>query len=380
MKILLVVHYFLPHIGGMETVVERQAKSLVERGHEVTVLTCRPSPQAPLSEMKDGYRIERIRAINAVENKFGVTFPIIAPWAFWRFMQEVKAHDIIHIHDVFYMSSHMAGIASVLRKKKFFLTQHVAMVDHPSGLVMMIQRMIYVIFGRLLFKCAEKIVSYNRTVRKFLMKNGASGNKILTQYNGINTSYFMPVDKNEKRRLRTKYKLPVDRPVALFVGRLVPKKGYEIVYDAQSDDHFTLIVGSGVRPERIVSNKNVRLFGAASESELRDLYALSDVFVFPAIGEIFTLVMQEAMSTGLPIVTTNDPGYASYDFSRENIQLVERNSDAFRRALAGILMNEERLGAMSEYSRMFALEYFDWQRNYEDEYKLYGLDPHKETA
>jgi glycosyltransferase involved in cell wall biosynthesis len=157
------------------------------------------------------------------------------------------------------------------------------------------------------------------------------------------------------------------------VGRLVPKKGYDIAYDAQSDDYFTLIVGEGVRPARIASNRNVRLFGAANQNELRDLYALSDVFVFPATGEIFTLVMQEAMASGLPVVTTNDPGYEPYEFSRELVRLVERESGALRVALQQIIADTPQQEAMGAYAREFALDQFDWERNYEQEYRIYGL-------
>ena len=39
MKILIVTHYFKPHVGGIEIVAYNQAKGLVEEGHEVTIVT-----------------------------------------------------------------------------------------------------------------------------------------------------------------------------------------------------------------------------------------------------------------------------------------------------------------------------------------------------
>jgi D-inositol-3-phosphate glycosyltransferase len=373
MKILLVVHYFLPHVGGMEKVVEKQAKSLVAYGHEVTIVTARPEKDAPHFEERDGYKVVRVPAFNGVEQRFGVTFPLVWPWEIVRFLRLVKQHDIVHIHDVFYMTSHLAWLACMLRGKRFFLTQHVAMVDHPSRLVMAVQRLMYGTFGRAIFTRAQKIVSYNHIVRDFLLRYGVQERNILTQYNGINTMYFAPLKADKKQLLREKYRLPLDRPIVLFVGRLVPKKGYEFAYNAQSSDFFTLIVGDGVRPKRIISNDNVRLFGAANPQQLKELYALSDIFVFPAVGEIFTLVMQEAMASGLPVIMADDPGYTTYDFSRQHIRLVARDSDIIRREIVKILQNDKLKNTMTSYARNFAVDYFDWSKNYAREYALYEI-------
>lgn len=374
MKILLVVHYFWPHIGGMEKVVEKQAKSLVAYGHEVTIVTCRPNKAAPLEELRDGYRIVRLRAVNGIEQKFGVTFPLIGFWEIGRFMKLVREHDIVHIHDVFYMTSHLAWMACLLQRKRFYLTQHVAMVAHPSALVMLVQRFMYGTFGKAMFRHARKLVAYNHIVHSFLLSHGAKEADVLMQYNGIETDYFAPLSAPEKRALREKYKLPLEKPIVLFVGRLVPKKGYDIVYNAQSPDYFTLIVGEGVRSSEIVSNENVHFFGPATPQQLRELYGLSDVFAFPAEGEIFTLVMQEAMASGLPTILADDPGYEPYDFSRDYIKLVPRESRALKSTILEVVGKETHKNEMAVYARNFATENFDWQKNYAREYALYELD------
>lgn len=377
MKVLLVVHYFLPHIGGMEAVVEKQAKSLVARGHDVTVLTCRPEKGLPAVELRDGYTIKRLPSLNFIEKKFGVTYPIISVHHVLGLIRDVRSYDIVHIHDVFYMSSHLVALSCMLQKKAYFLTQHVAMVDYPSALILAVQRIMYGTFGRLLFSQATKIVCYNHIVKSFLLKKGVSESKIFMQYNGIDCSYFSPTNNKEKQILRKKYNLPLDRPVVLFAGRLVPKKGYELVYKAQGSDYFTLLVGEGKPPSYMKSTNDARLFGPASSSQLRDLYRACDLFVFPAIGEIFTLVMQEAMASGLPVLIADDPGYASYTFSNKYIRLVNRTDKDVRRAVHEIMNDSTMRSKMSEYSRKFAVENFDWEHNYENEYALYNVGNHK---
>ena len=372
MRLLLVAHYYYPHIGGMEAVVEKQARSLVARGHTVTILTCNPQKNIPSHETRDGYKIIRVPALNFIEKKFGVTYPLVSPLMFLWAMRYVQKYDRVHIHDVFYMTSHLLALACLFRKKEFFLTQHVAMVEHPSKLVMAVQVLMYKTFGKLLFMRAKGIVAYNHIVKNFLIKNGVPPSKILLQFNGIDTNFFSPSSAPERQALRKKYQLPLDKPVVLFVGRLVPKKGYHVAYDAQSSSYLTLIVGDGVTPRAMKSTENCRFFGPASAEQLRDLYNTCDVFLFPAKGEIFTLVMQEAMASGLPVITTDDPGYADYDFSRQHIRLVSPAAKEVQEAIQLLINDEKSRSDMSKYSRKFALDNFNWEKNYETEYQFYS--------
>lgn len=370
-KFLIVVHYFAPHIGGMEAVAKKQAHSLRQRGHDVTVVTARPDRSAPLRETTDdGVEIYRLRALNFIETKFGVTFPIVSPTAFFTLLRLVGRADIVHIHDVFYMTSHFAGLASLLKKKRFFLTQHVAFVDFPNKLVMFVQALVYNTFGNLLFRRAAHVVCYNKNVETFLLQRGVPAKRLTLTYNGIDTEYFQPVSVQEKQLQRARYGLPENLPVVLFVGRLVPKKGYDIVAAATSENYHVLIVG-GEDSAKKRSRDGVTFFGSAQGDVLRDLYQLSDVFAFPASGEMFTLTQQEAMACGLAQVTAENPGYDKYALNHDLFAFVERTSDALRRRLESIIDQSEHTQEMGRYARELAEDRFDWNRNYQTEYAIY---------
>jgi glycosyltransferase involved in cell wall biosynthesis len=371
MKIVIVVHYFSPHVGGMEEVAKKQAQSLVQAGHQVTIITCRPDRKSPIHEYRDGYEVMRLRALNFIEEKFGVTFPIISPFALMPMLRAIRSADIVHIHDVFYMMSHMAAFAAFLCNKPVYLTQHVAMVEHPNKFVMFVQHLVYGTFGVMLFDMAVRVICYNVNVQRFLLSKNVAEPKILLHYNGIDTEYFQPVDNERKIKLRKRYGFDAKKPIVLFVGRLVPKKGYDIVFDARSFEHQTVIVGTGVVPERMRNAKNVMFFGAATQTQIRDLYQLSDVFVFPAIGEILTLVMQEAMACGLPIITTDDPAYATYDMDERRVKFVARNKKTIAEAIAEVLTDDESRQQMSAYSRQLAESRFSWDVNFNEELAVY---------
>ncbi|HEX9153500.1 MAG TPA: glycosyltransferase family 4 protein [Candidatus Saccharimonadales bacterium] len=373
MKFLVSIHYFPPHIGGMETLVQKQAESLSAKGHEVTVLTCRHDAKLPLHEQAKGYAIRRLRALNFVETKLGMALPLVSPFLLIRMLKQVDDYDVIHIHDVYYPLSQLIFLAALIRKKPFYLTQHVAIVDHPSRLVRGVQSIIHKTIGKAMYKRAKSIVVYNVNVRKYLFDLGVDKTKIVLNHNGINTAFFAPATVNEAQKLRRKYCLPLDRPIVLFVGRLIPEKGYDLVFDCQSADYLTIIVGGGAVPKRMKNARHVHFFGSASQSELRDLYRLSNLFVFPAAVEIFALVMQEAMACGLPVITANNPHYRHYGLNNHLFRQIPRTKKALKSEVAFLLADPQLQRKMSDYSRALAVERFSWGRNYAHEYAIYDL-------
>ena len=373
MKVLVVEHYFPPHIGAMEEVARNQAASLTLLGHEVTVLTSRHDRALPKREGVDpGYVVRRARALSFVESRFGVTFPLVSPWFLVTAIRAARRADVVHVHDVFYPVCHAAGLAAALTRRPLSITQHVAFVDFPNALVMSVQRLVYRLVGRRLFRRARAIVAYNPIVRSFLLGQGVDPAKILLTHNGIDVDFFSPGCPDDRAALRRRYGLPADRPLVLYVGRLVPKKGYDLVYRARSHNHYTLIAGNGYVETGMHDDDDVRFFGAASREQLRDLYRAADLFVFPAAGEIFTLVMQEAMASGLPVVVADDPGYAEYeDLDRARIALVERSVEGVREAINELVADPARRERMAAYSRELAVQRFSWDANYPAEYAAY---------
>jgi D-inositol-3-phosphate glycosyltransferase len=370
-RVLVVIDFFPPHVGGLEEVGRAQATSLARRGHPVTVLTCSPDRRLPAEETTStGYRVLRVLALNFIERRWGVTFPFVSPLLLARMMREVRRADLVHIHDAFYPLSHVAFLACLLTRRPFHMTQHVAVVDHPSRLVVGVQRLIYATAGRAMFRRASSVATYNARVRDFVVANGAAPAQVAMQHNGIDTAWFTPADQAAKAELRRRYGLDERRPVVLFVGRLVPKKGARIVIESARPSRTTLVVGEGTDVPRQIPD-HVIMFGPADRDQLRDLYRLADVFVFPAVSEMFTLVMQEAMASGLPVVTTDDPAYAEYDVDRRLVALVPRDPSAVAGEVEAILSDQERATAMSQYSRRLAVERFSWEANYPSEYALY---------
>jgi glycosyltransferase involved in cell wall biosynthesis len=360
--VLLVSHHYPPHIGGLGLVVQKQAQSLDEDGYQVIVLTSRYGQIRDRDRERTGIRIEGIPCSHILERVCNIPFPLFSPSLLWRGWRLIRRADVVHIHDVFYLSSWVTGALALLLRKPLLVTQHVALVDHSSKLVMRVQRLVYATVGRWLFLRARKVVVYNQNVQSFLLTLGVPPERILFMANGIDTAAFHPATPEERAAIRQRFALPQGRPLVLFVGRLVEKKGYQVLLAARDPAYDLVFVGPGPVPKdgRI---QTVHWLGPLDQDQTAQVCRACDLFAFPAIGEIFTLVMQEAMASGLPVVTTDDPAYPG-SMVAGCVTLARRDADSFREAIARTLSDPSVLRELGAQSREVAVRNFDWCRNF----------------
>lgn len=96
MKILFLSHYFYPHIGGVEKHTLEVSRSLIKKGHKVTVLTEKYQKDLKIEETNGGIQIIRFRYSHI---KF---FGLFSIWI-WLFKNRklILNANIVHCHDVF---------------------------------------------------------------------------------------------------------------------------------------------------------------------------------------------------------------------------------------------------------------------------------------
>lgn len=108
-------------------------------------------------------------------------------------------------------------------------------------------------------------------------------------------------------------------PHILYAGRLIPRKGVELLVDACAElknvcDFELRIVGEGHLHEALARKiakrglSNVTLLGAVDHTAMSEQYAWADFFVMPSVRETGGAVLGEAMQNGLPIITFAQDG------------------------------------------------------------------------
>jgi len=393
-RICLVTHYFPPHKGGIEQVSYEQSKRLTESGYQIDVLTSKFEGRN--TNPIRGIRIHHYPSLN-VAKRFGVPYPIISFKAYKTFTQLIKNCDLVHAHGHVYMSSYMAGMVAKKYKKPFIVTQHNTFIDYQSFLNV-IEQLNDFIIGKSVLKYADRIVTVSKETMKYVLKLGADKTKTSVIYNGVDTDFFHPANKEESRE---KLGLPKNRKIILSVRRLVYKNGLDTLLEsvplAAQNHPDALFVVAGKGPSRkLIEDRikelgiedNVKLTGFVPDNLLPMYYDAADYFILPsASGEglplvlleamacglpVIALVLLEAMACGLPVIATAVGGTPEILKHMKNGVLVPpRNPEAMAEALSKLL--SDGLGpALGEEARRVVEDRFTWEENVRQLQEIYS--------
>jgi D-inositol-3-phosphate glycosyltransferase len=358
-RVLLVSHALPPHLGGIEFVVEEEANALSQLGYDVTVIS---SSWGQSKDHQSSWTKKTVPALNLLEARFGVPFPIFGPSLLSTVVPAVRQADVVHIHDVFYLSSLVAGTSAVLFRKPLVLTQHVDMIPHPSLLVETAQRVVFNTYGRFLFSMSSRVVVLNDRVQEFVERGGGDPDQIEFLPNGVDVGAYRPATEPEKDRLRDALGLPRDQVLVLFAGRPVPKKGFDIFVDCASPEYDLVVVGGERRPIDTAPNGGrIHFLGSVPRARMPEIYRAVDIFCLPSEGEGFPLTIQEAMASGLPVVTTADEAYQRYEVPPDAIYFVPREKDAVSRTLHQLAADGARRSVVGRRAREYVLSHFSWE-------------------
>ena len=182
---------------------------------------------------------------------------------------------------------------------------------------------------------------------------------------------FIPNNATKSSRFTNIVRKINSCPTLLFVGRLIKSKGIFDLIDAmplilkQTDCHL-LITGDGEEKEEIESyiekvdlKQQVSLLSYAASDRLSGFYRSSSIFVLPTyFGEGFPTVLSEAMSSGLPIITTPIRGARDHLQDGINVLFVQpRKPDEIARAVVRLL-NEPELCLKMIHANLKKVEEF----------------------
>jgi glycosyltransferase involved in cell wall biosynthesis len=376
MRILFVSHYATPHIGGVETVIRSLRRELRRRGHEVRHVASNASHLSNEALGYDDEGVIRVRALNVLENRLGVPYPIFSPRLGHVLAREIAQADVVHAHGFLYMSSVSALLWGRLRRQRpdrpaLVLTEHVGHVPYESALLNRVESMAIASVGRLAVRSADAVVVLNRKVGAEL-EQLRPREPILVMPNGVDTKTFRPPLDGEREALRRELGWD-DTPRVLFVGRLVAKKGIEaaLAATAASDGSFRLVV-AGPGPLQPQGLSGVDVLGPIPSERVAELYRAADALLLPSRGEGFPVAVQEAMASGLPVVMSDDPGYAPHlDGAGLGVRFVPQAPAMIAQELQSLVSDSEAWAAAGEAVRRYARQAFAWDAAAERHELLY---------
>lgn len=210
---------------------------------------------------------------------------------------------------------------------------------------------------KIISRWAKHWISYGQTSTEYLLHLGIPRERILESQNTI--------DEQEFQRDAGPLWSVTPRPVVLFTGQFIERKGLGALLNAaavvqrEGLDFSLLLVGSGRDKQALedkaksLSLKNVHFRPAQTPDKMPSVYRSGDVLIFPTREDVWGLVANEAVLSGVPVLCSKYAGCAPELFSPEDIFDPE-NADEFayklRDVAAGKLpkLNPSRIRTISE--------------------------------
>lgn len=365
MQITLVTHYFPAHRGGVERMAGQLAERLAAQGIariDWHASDC-DSPPAP----SPGLTIVAARSCNIMERAVGVPYPIWSPAALLRLARAVRSARVVHLHDCLYLPVIAAFAAARFgRRRAVVVTQHIGHVPYRNPFLRAAHAAANRVLGAWVLGGADQVVFESEAVRAYFAERVRFRSPPVLIENGVNTQIFQPCSTAERLERRAQLGIPPGKPLLLFIGRFVEKKGLGVLRELtqQIERAHWLFAGWGPMDPAGWGRANVTVRLRPDHHELPALYQAADLLVLPSVGEGFPLSVQEAMACGTPALIGAET--AAGCPAAHEVLLREATGEAsarqWRARIEVLIASPAILEGMRSRVAAFAREHWSWDR------------------
>lgn len=341
--------------GGLEIHTLNACLRLLKRGHSVKLACCSQS------------RLEQEAKTHAVEtiplNVSGYFHPVII-YQLSRLLRET-AIDILHCQ----LSKDLATVvpAAIASKRRIpiFLSKRMGSFIQKRDF-----------FHRFTYSRLEYVLAISNLIRQNVIETTPiSSDRVITVHEAVNTEMFS-LEKVDRYRVRQEFAIPDNYILIGFVGRFSPGKGHEDFLNAAAilnqkypHIHF-LIVGEASRGEtdyelrirRMVDELHLHncVTFAGFRTDIPEVMAAFDIFVFPSHAEAFGAVLIEAMAMERPVVSTNCDGVLDIVVDGETgIYVNPKSPHELAQAISYLIENPSLRSRLGKAGRSRVEELFD---------------------
>ncbi len=312
MKILMLSDVYFPRVNGVSTSIQTFRRELWRLGHEVWVVA--PDYGRPTAD-EDG--ISRVLSRQVL---FDPEDRMMRPRSLARRLTELRARrfDLVHVQTPFV--AHYAGIRLARRLGVSCVeTYHTFFEEYLFHYLPILPKNAWRVVARVVTRrqCnrLHGLVVPSQAMREVLVQYG-----VRTPMRVIPTG--MPADAFEEgdgTAFRARHGIAAGQPTLAFVGRVAFEKNIEfllrVVRELKRTTHPDLVlIVAGEGPAETALRRlgaelgltdHLRFVGYLGRGvELSSCYQAGDVFVFASRTETQGLVLLEAMSLGVPVVST----------------------------------------------------------------------------
>ena len=343
MKIVIATAVYYPMINGVAVFSHNLAVGLARRGHEVMVI-CPSQTGRNYTRTIDGVKTVHLRSvdakvypdqIHAVPEKkklLGIKMPHLIYKHGFRVsvfpQREVKKAmeefrpDVVHVQVsdpiglsvVWYARKYNIPVVTTEHNQPDVLTDPLKV---PNVMKRPVNYLLASYFRNRQSKSDFVTMPTEKAIKDLIWSRGEEFPvPVAAVSNGVDLTNFKPGKATAS--IYSKYNIPKDRPIVLYVGRVDPEKKLGTVMDAFNEARksiptaMLLVVGDGVDKVRLMNKAekmglkgNVRFVGKVLPPDLYELYRVGDVFTTASEIETQGIVLIEAAACGLPLIAVD---------------------------------------------------------------------------
>jgi len=340
----------LPILNGVSVSIDALVAELRNQGHSVHIFTARyPGYKDP---DPNTYRFR------AIETPISRGYPVSYP-PFYRMLLKFRRHefDVIHTHTPFFLG--MVGFRWAESHDIPIVSTYHTLYDRYAHYFKLLPHR-YVRFRiakhtNFYYNRMDHVITPTDASLKWLRRHSVMS-PVTVIPTGIPSAQMM-----SRVEARQSLNIAPDLKILLYVGRLAREKNLGVLLEMAAlafakDRSLRLwLVGDGpfrdeclAMARRLAIGDRVRFVGFVPRSEVDRYYAASDLFVFSSITETQGLVVQEAMSYGLPAIAVAGGGASSSIVDGENGFVVKNDPIDFARSTLNVLHNDSLHARLSE--------------------------------
>ena len=329
MRIIQIVAYYPPYVGGMQNVAREISERLAKKGYQVEVFT------SDIGCKKGKLRSTKNLKIHYLKSWEFAHTPIILS-LFFKLLKMSK-ESIMHVHIAQAFVPEVVYLVSKIKKIPYIA--HVHGDSKPSGKFGFLLPLYKKLLIKKILSKAEKVICLSKDYKQFINKNyGINESKIIVIPNGVSEKFFI----NKEKRLNK-------IPNLLFVGRFSVDKNIPKLIEAASllkNKAVLHIIGEGEKKEELKKlilekrKKNIILHGKKTGKELIDFYKHADIFLLASSCEGLPLTLLEAMASRTPIIASNVRGIREI-VGNVGILVSPSTSENFARAIDNLIEDKK---------------------------------------
>lgn len=385
MKVLQVIASVSTMRGGTSTAISNLAFALSRRGINVDIAAT--DDDGPRQHL----RVERGKFIDSPGRRliyfrrqtqfYSTSLPMLA----WL-LRNARHYDVIHAHGLFNFTPVAAALAAVTARRPYVLTPH-GTLDRwglENRRPTMKRLSIRLLESRLIRSAA--VVHFTSEIERNHAREQAHLSNTAVIPLGIDTAPLTkPATLERPQVWADEFGV---RPTILFLSRIDPKKGLDVLLEAfckvlaEVPSALLAIAGDGEsgfveplknRAQRLGISSSIRWLGFVSGESKIWLLQNCTIFVLPSQSENFGLAVVEAMASKLPVIVSPDVAIAELISKHAAGAVCNANARELSSTLISWLGDSRRRNLAGDAGRRLALDEMSldtFGRRFEDLYRL----------